>query len=122
MIKTNKKNQLCEILSQKKKKKKPKPNQTNVIVPCKLEEIFFQTKKKKKKWKVKSRERQKVGHWMENDNFVQLTLSHFLSILERLNCGGPREKIAEPHHFSLPLPLSTKHHFHSFSLLFSILP
>ena len=32
----------------KKKKKKPKPNQTNVIVPCKLEEIFFQTKKKKK--------------------------------------------------------------------------
>ena len=53
MIKTNKKNQLCEILSQKKKKKKPKPNQTNVIVPWKLEEIFFQTKKKKKNGKSK---------------------------------------------------------------------
>ena len=122
MIKTNKKNQLCEILSQKKKKKKTKtkPNQCDRTVETRRN--FFPDKKKKKKWKVKSRERQKVGHWMENDNFVQLTLPHFLSILERLNCGGPREKIAEPHHFSLPLPLSTKHHFHSFSLLFSILP
>ena len=82
----------------KKKKKKPKPNQTNVIVPCKLEEIFFQTKKKKKKKKrkVKSTKRQKVGHWMENDNFVQFTLPHFLSILERLNCGGPERKQLGP--------------------------
>ena len=84
---------------------------------------MLKKKKKKNQQKDKSRKKQKVGHWMEKDNFVQLTLphflSHFLSILERLNCSRSRKKIARPHHFSLPLPLSTKHPFHSFFLLFS---
>ena len=86
---------------------------------------FYLGKKKKKKGKKKSRKRQKVGHGRENGNFVQHTLPpflpHFLPILERLNCGGPREKMARPHHFSLPLPLSSKHPSHPFSLLFSTL-
>ena len=124
-IKTNKKNQrlLCKILSKKKKKTKTK---TNVNILCKPEEILSRQKKKRKKErKDKSRRRQKVGHGRENGNFVQHTLPpflpHFLPILERLNCGGPREKMARPHHFSLPLPLSSKHHSHPFSLLFSTL-
>ena len=69
--------------------------------------------KKKKNIRKTSRKRQIVGYWMEKGNFVQHTLPpfllHFLSILERLNFGGPREKTAGPHHFSLPLPFSTKH-------------
>ena len=88
------------------------------------------TKKQKQQRKDKSRRRQKVGHGREKGNFVQHTLPpflpHFLPILERLNCGGPREKMARPHHFSLPLPLSSKHHSHPFSPIFhsffSILP
>ena len=90
-IKTNKKNQrlLCKILSPKKKKK---------------------TEQHKKQRKDKSRKRQKVGHEREKDNFVQHTLPpflpHFLPILERLNCGGPREKMAGPPPlFSPPPPL-----------------
>ena len=83
---------------------------------------FIQKKKKERKDK-NSRKRQKVGHKREKGNFVQHTLPsflpHFLSILERLNCGGSREKMARPHHFSLPLPLSSKHPSHPFSLLFS---
>ena len=96
-------------------------------VLCKPEEILSRQKKKKKKklGKDKSRKRQKVGHGREKGNFVQHTLPpflpHFLPILERLNCGGPREKMAGPHHFSLPLPLSSKHPSHPFSLIFSTL-
>ena len=86
-----------------------------------LKRFYLGKKKKKKKGKdKKSRKRQKVGHGREKGNFVQHTpfLPHFLPILERLNCGRPREKMAERHHFSLPLPLSSKHPFHLFSLLF----
>ena len=79
----------------------------------------FIQKKKKKQRKEKSRKRQKVGHGREKGNFVQHTLPPFLPILERLNCGGPREKMAGPYHFSLPLPFSSKHPSHPFSLLFS---
>ena len=90
---------------------------------------FYLGKKKKKKKKERkdknSRKRQKIGHELKKGNFVQQTLPsflpHFLLILERLNCGGPREKMAGPHHFSLPLPLSSKHPSHPFSLLFSTL-
>ena len=82
--------------------------------------------KTKKQRKDKSRKRQKVGHEREKDNFVQHTLPPFLPILERLNYGGPREKMVGPHHFSLPLPLSSKHPSHPFSPIFhsffSILP
>ena len=56
--------------------KKKNQNQTNVNVLCKPEEILSR-KKKKKKGKNKSRKRQKVGHWMEKGNFVQLTLLPF---------------------------------------------
>ena len=114
-----------------KKKKKKNQNQTNVNVLCKPEEILSRQKIKKNQQKDKSRKKQKVGHWMEKDNFVQLTfphfLSHFLSILERLNCSGSRKKIAKPHHFSLPLPPLNQTPFpfifsHIFHLFFSILP
>ena len=84
---------------------------------------FILKKKKKKNIRKTSRKRQIVGYWMEKGNFVQHTLPpfllHFLSILERLNFGGPREKTAGPHHFSLPLPFSTKHPSHLFSLILS---
>ena len=114
---------MCKILSKKKKTK----TKTNVNVLCKPEEILSRQKKKKKKYKTKkqrkdkSRKRQKVGHGREKGNFVQHILPHFLPILERLNCGGPKEKMAGPHHFSLPLSLSSKHPSHQFSLLFSTL-
>ena len=108
------------------KKKKKTKTKTNVYVLCKLEEILSRQKKKKKnktkkQRKDKSRKRQKVGHGREKGNFVQHILPHFLPILERLNCGGPKEKMAGPHHFSLPLSLSSKHPSHQFSLLFSTL-
>ena len=48
-------------------------------------------------------------------------LSNFLSILEILNFNEPGEKIVGLHYFSLPLPLSTKQHSHSFFLFFSTL-
>ena len=118
-IKTNKKYQclLCKILSKKKKKTKTK---TNVNVLCKPVEILSRPKKKKK-----NAGKTKSWHGIEKGNVVQYTLPpflpHFLFILERLHCGGSREKIAGPHHFSLPLPLSSKYHFHPFSLLFSTL-
>ena len=85
---------------------------------------FYPKKKKKQQQKKdKSIKKQKVGYWMEKGNSVHHTLppflSHFLSILERLNFGGPREKTDGPHHFSLPLPFSTKHPSHLFSLLLS---
>ena len=106
---------------QKKKKPKPKPMWTY----CANLKRFYLGKKKKKLGKDKSRKRQKVGHGRKKGNFVQHTLPpflpHFLPILERLNCGGPREKMARPHHFSLPLPLSSKHPSHPFSLIFSTL-
>ena len=90
-----------------------------------LKRFYLGKKKKKKKKKErkdkKSRKRQKIGHEMKKGNFVQHTLPSFLPILERLNCGGPKEKMTGPHHFSFPLPLSSKHPSHSFSLLFSIL-
>ena len=95
---------------------------------CANQKRFYLGKKKKKKKKKKekkgkdkkSKKRQKVGHGRAKGNFVQHTpfLYYFLPILERLNCGGPREKMAEPHHLSLPLPLSFKHPFHLFSPLF----
>ena len=79
----------------------------------------------KKKKQIKTNKKNQGLHGIEKGNFVQYTLPpflpHFLFILERLNCGGPREKIAGPHHFSLPLPLSSKHHSHPFSLFFSTL-
>ena len=97
-------------LGKKKKKKKKKKKQQ---------------KQQQQQRKDKSRRRQKVGHGREKGNFVQHTLPpflpHFLPILERLNYGGPGEKMARPHHFSLPLPLSSKHPSHPFSLLFSTL-
>ena len=90
-----------------------------------LKRFYLGKKKKKNKTKKqrkdKSRKRQKVGHGREKGNFVQHILPHFLPILERLNCGGPKEKMAGPHHFSLPLSLSSKHPSHQFSLLFSTL-
>ena len=112
---------------QKKKKKKPKPKP--MWIYCTNMKRFYLGKKKKKKKKERkdknSRKRQKIGHELKKGNFVQQTLPsflpHFLLILERLNCGGPREKMAGPHHFSLPLPLSSKHPSHPFSLLFSTL-
>ena len=107
-------------------KKKPKPMWTYC---ANLKRFYLGKKKKKNKTKKerkdKSRKRQKIGHGREKGNFVQHTLPpflpHFLPILERLNCGGPREKMAGPHHFSLLLPLSSKHPSHPFSLLFSTL-
>ena len=109
-IKTNKKNQcvLCKILS---KKKKTKPNQTNVNILCKPEEILSRQKKKKKKLAIGWR----------REILSNTHLPHFLSILETLNFGGPKEKKTGPHHLSLHHPLSTKHPSHSFSLLFSTL-
>ena len=58
--------------------------------------------------KDKSRKRQKVSHWIENGNFVQHTLSpflsHFLSILERLNFGSPKRKQLGLTNFLSPCP------------------
>ena len=111
------------FIQKKKKKPKPKPMCTYC---ANLKRFYLGKKKKKKKTtkkqpKDKSRKRQKVGHGREKGNFVQHILPHFLPILERLNCGGPKEKMAGPHHFSLPLSLSSKHPSHQFSLLFSTL-
>ena len=92
-------------------KKKKKPNQTNVNLLCKQEEIL-------------SRGKKKVGCWMKKGNFVQHTSSSFSFLFsshfgEIEFCWARREN--KRHHFSLPLPLSTKHPFYSFSLLFSTL-
>ena len=44
--------------------------------------------------------------------------SYFLSNLWKWSCSGPRGKIVGPTNFYPPLPLLTKHHFHTFSPLF----
>ena len=73
----------------------------------------------KEKKKKKRAENVKRG----GGSFVQIFFSLFTPIfppnLERLYFKWGGEKTCGPHHFSLPLPLSTKHHSHSFSLLFS---
>ena len=92
-----------------KKKKKTKPNQR---------EFTMQTRRnfiKRKKIKL-------AFGW--KGNFVQHTSSSFFFLFsshfgEIEFCWAMREN--RSHHFSLPLPLSTKHPFYSFSLLFSTL-
>ena len=93
-----------------KKKKKTKPNQREFTVQTRRN--FIKRKKKK------------VGCWMKKGNFVQHTSSSFSFLFsshfgEIEFCWARREN--RRHHFSLPLPLSTKHPFYSFSLLFSTL-
>ena len=91
-----------------KKKNKTKPNQREHIVQTRRN--FIQTKKKKK-----------LAIGWRREILSNTHLPHFLSILETLNFGGPKEKKTGPHHLSLHHPLSTKHPSHSFSLLFSTL-
>ena len=89
----------------KKKKKKPAKNDGR------------RTKQDKKEEKDKKKKLLIAGCW-EKENIFQNTLPHFLSILERLIFGGFARKIVGPYQFSLLLPLLTKNHFHSFSLIF----
>ena len=103
----------------KKPKPKPTPNQRKRTMQTRRN--FIQAKKKGERQKVEKDKRLVVG-WRRaifSNIYLPHFLSHFLPILERLNFGGFREKTAGLHHFSLPLPFSTKHPSHSFSLLFS---
>ena len=77
----------------------------------------------KGKVKRKKKKKQKcLKRWGQFcPNIFPTFYSNFLSNSERLYFEGGGEKTCGPHHFSIPLPVSTKHPSHSFSLLFSTL-
>ena len=93
------------------RKKKQKKTKTKTKSQC----YQRKEKSKKKKKKIRLETLKEVGQFCPN------IVPNFLSNLERLYFEGGEEKTCGPHHFSLPLPLSTKHPSHSFSLLFSTL-
>ena len=100
----------------RKKKKKKQKQKANITKD--------KSKKKKEKKKKKLETLKEVG------TILSKYFSHFHSNLERLYFEGGGEKTCGLYHFSFPLPLSTKHPFHSFFspnfhlsiLFFSILP
>ena len=96
----------------------------NVLCKVKTRRNFtHQKKKKKRKDKEEKQKYKKLANgWrlgILSNTHLPLFLFHFLSILWKLNFGGSEEEIIGPHHFSLSIPLSIKHHFlpyFSFSL------
>ena len=66
--------------------------------------------------KKKNKQTNMLSTWVVSilvQNFIPYFQSNFLLILERLSFDGLRkEKKKEPHHPSLPFPLSTKHPSH----------